>query len=351
MPVYRDPVRFSHGRFVKASGLRWPSLMLLVPIPWAERIRALPFLVALAPSERCSCKHGRRHRKLIDWGQQAVLQARHWLPGRDLLLVADSSHAAVEPLAALSRRGLACVTRLRLDAALCTPAPPRPPGTIGRPQVKGTRLANLSAALADAGTTWQRVTVPGWHGEDEGEGEGGRIVDLCSGAAVWRHAGLPVVPVGCTLVRDPLGRFGPQALLCTDPGQKPEQALRWLVQRRQLGATFQGRAAKRTERAHLGVETRCQRPDLAIARCTSCLLGLFSLATLLAAQLSPKERRTVTASAWHRKRRPTFSDTLAAVRRHVRHEQGFTMSRHAGDVRKLQPALREGITYALCHAA
>ncbi len=33
--IYRDPVRSSHGHFVKASGLRWLSLMLLVPIPWA----------------------------------------------------------------------------------------------------------------------------------------------------------------------------------------------------------------------------------------------------------------------------------------------------------------------------
>jgi len=32
--IYRDPVRSSHGHFVKASGLRWLSLMLLTPIPW-----------------------------------------------------------------------------------------------------------------------------------------------------------------------------------------------------------------------------------------------------------------------------------------------------------------------------
>src|SRR3954464_9829882 len=32
--IYRDPVRSSKGHFVKASGLRWLSLMLLVPIPW-----------------------------------------------------------------------------------------------------------------------------------------------------------------------------------------------------------------------------------------------------------------------------------------------------------------------------
>ena len=337
--IYRDPVRSSHGYFVKASGLRWLSLMLLVPIPWAERIWALPFLTALAPSERHSREQGRRHKRLTDWGRQVVLQARRWLPRRDLVLVADSSFAALELLAALSRHGVVCVTRLRLDAALYTPAPPRLPGAVGRPRTKGKRLPNLSDVLADAKTTWQRITVPGWYGQGE------RAVELCSGTAVWRHTGLPVVPIRWVLVRDPLGRFKPQALLCTDPSQNPQQVLRWFIQRWQLEATFQ------EVRAHLGVETQRQWSDLAIARTTPCLLGLFSLVTLLAAQLSPRARRAVLTAAWYHKRRPTFSDTLAAVRRHVWQEQGFTMSRRAGDVQKLRPALREGITYALCHAA
>jgi hypothetical protein len=33
--IYRDPVRSSHGHFVKASGLRWLSFMVLTPVPWA----------------------------------------------------------------------------------------------------------------------------------------------------------------------------------------------------------------------------------------------------------------------------------------------------------------------------
>src|SRR3569833_3023969 len=79
--ISRDPVRSSHGHFVKASGLRCLSVMLLVPIPWAERIWALPFLTALAPSKRHNLEHGRRHKMLTEWGRQVVLQARRWLPG------------------------------------------------------------------------------------------------------------------------------------------------------------------------------------------------------------------------------------------------------------------------------
>src|ERR671912_722561 len=138
--IYRDPVRSSKGHFVKASGLRWLGLALLVPIPWAGRVWALPFLTALAPSERSCRERGRRQKRLTDGAGQLVLQARRWMPGRPLILVADSGFAALELLAALVRRGVTCVTRLRLDAALYEPAPPRGPGAIGRPRAKGARL-------------------------------------------------------------------------------------------------------------------------------------------------------------------------------------------------------------------
>src|SRR3954463_16700856 len=142
--IYRDPVRSSKGHFVKASGLRWLSLMLLVPISWAGRVWALPFLTALAPSERYCREHGRRHKKLTDWARQMALQARRWLPGREIVLLGDSSFAALEFLVTLARQGLTGITRLRLDAALYLPAPLRKPGTVGRPRTKGARLPNLA---------------------------------------------------------------------------------------------------------------------------------------------------------------------------------------------------------------
>ena len=70
--ICRDPVRSSLEHFVQASSLRWVSLMLLVPIAWADRVWALPFLTALAPSERCPQEHGRRHQKLTDWAGQLL---------------------------------------------------------------------------------------------------------------------------------------------------------------------------------------------------------------------------------------------------------------------------------------
>ena len=192
--IYRDPVRSSRGHFVKASGLRWITVMLLAPIPWAGRVWALPFLTALAPSERFAREHGRRHKRLTDRARQLLLLVARWLPGRRLVAVADSSYAVIELLAAVCRR-LTVVTRLRLDARLFDPPPPRRPGTRGRPRLSGARQPTLAERLADPGTRWRRVTVAGWYGRTE------RRIDLISGTALWHHPGKRV-SVRWLLVRD-----------------------------------------------------------------------------------------------------------------------------------------------------
>jgi DDE superfamily endonuclease len=337
--VYRDPVRSSKSFFVKTSGLRWLSLMLLAPIGWAGRVWALPFLTVLAPSERYCRARGLRHKRLTDWARQIALQARRWLPGREIILVGDSSFAALDLLAALRHHGMVCVTRLRLDAALYEPAPPRRPGTKGRPRKKGTRLPALAQVLADPATSWQTVSVTNWYGTPE------RRLEICSQTAVWFHSGLPPVPLCWVLLRDPEGQFDPQALLCTDPDREPLQIISWFVQRWPVEVTF------REARDHLGLETQRQWSDRAIARTTPCLLGLFSLVALLGSRLSTPTKRAVAGAAWYRKRQPTFADTLAAVRKEIWAAQGFSISRARSDSRKLPSRPREGIAYALCHAA
>ena len=230
--IYRDPVRSSGAHFVKTSGLRWMSLMLLAPVPWAGRVWALPFLTALVPSERLAAKRGRRHKTLLDVARQMVLQARRWLPGRDLVLVADNGFSALLFLDAMRRGNVTAITRLRLDAALYEPAPPRPPGTIGRPRKKGARLPTLRDVLAAESTSWRSVRVAGWYGASE------RRIEIASATAVWRHAGLPIVPIRWVLIRDPESRFAPQALLCTDLARDPAQFVAWFVRRRQVEVTF-----------------------------------------------------------------------------------------------------------------
>ncbi len=338
--IYRDPVRSSHNHTVKASGLRWLSPMLLAPIPWAKRVWALPFLTALAPSERYYRGKRRAHKKLTDWGRQMLLQVRRWLPQRKLVVVAGASFAVIELLGRVARLAnpLCMITRFRLDAALYTPAPPRQPGQKGRGRKKGARLPTLEHVLRDKKTAWQRVTIRNWYGEAR------RTIEIVSGTAVWYHSGMLPVPIRWVLLRDPKDKFNPQALLCTDPNVKPVQIIEWFVLRWQLEVTFE------EVRAHLGVETQRQWSDWAIARTTPALLGLFSLVTLLAHRSRRRGKLPVRQAAWYTKRWPTFSDALAVVCSQVWLAMSFHPSLPKTNMVKVPSFLLKRYTDALYNA-
>jgi hypothetical protein len=362
--IYRDPVRSSQGHFVKASGLRWLSLMLLAPVPFAQRVWALPFLTVLCPSQRYWQAHRpqcQQHKKLTDWARQMLLQLRRWLPERPVIVVADSSFAVLELLHAWQQmaRPVVCITRLRLDAALYNPAPPRQPRQNGRPRLKGKRLPILQQQLSDPDIEWTEVVVKQWTGRMPRHAHkcatspaGLHAVEIATGTAVWYHTGMPPVPVRWVLIRDPAGQSQPQALLCTEAEIDAQQIVCWYAQRWAVEVTF------REVRDHLGVETQRQWNDTAIARTTPVLLGLFSMVTLLAHRLVEQNAPAVHAfkvrqSAWYVKEQATFSDALAWVRRHLwSHAQTpFYTSQVKADREKLQQQLLERMTDLLCYAA
>jgi hypothetical protein len=336
--IYRDPVRSSRGHFVKASGLRWVCAMLLVPIPWAGRVWALPFLSVLAPSERYATGRARSHKTLTDWGRQVVLQVARWLPQHHLIVVADSTYAVIELLHAVRRR-LTMITRLRLDARLFDPAPPRQPGHRGRPPLKGARQPTLAQRFTDRTTRWRRVTVTGWYGRRA------RRLDIASGTAVWSHPGLPPVPIRWVLVRDGAAEFDPQAFLCTDLETDPLDILGFFVRRWSMEVTFA------EVRRHLGVETQRQWTDLAIARTTPALLGLFSLTALWANDILGGQIACPRMAAWYPKAALTFSDVLALVRRTLWSESLFDISRQVRQMHKSDASLLNRLVDIACYPA
>jgi hypothetical protein len=339
--VYRDPVRSTHENFVKSSGLRWVCVMLLVEIPWASRIWALPFLSALAPSERYAAKRGRRHKRITEWAWQLLLQVRRWYPQREIVAVADRAYASLKLLDRCRklRKPIAFVTRLRLDAALYEPAPPRRPGQRGRPRLKGERLPNLSVVAEDPNTIWKLTTISNWYGERD------RMVEISSETAVWYSTGLFAVPVRWVLIRDPQEEFKAQALLCTDLEVDPHKILSWFVMRWQLEVTFQ------EVRRHLGFETQRQWSEMAIHRTTPALLGLFSVVTLLAHRQITPEAEVFRQAAWYHKRHPTFADALALVRKELWAHSTFCGSPAGTETVKVPKAFMERLTDTLCYAA
>jgi hypothetical protein len=358
--IYRDPVRSSHGHFVKCHGLRWLGLMLLAPVPFAARVWALPFLTTLCPSQRYFEQHRspRATKKLSDWARQMVLQVRRWIPWRQLIVVADSSFAVVELLAAWIRQPnpITAITRLRMDAAIYEPAPPHQPGQRGRRRKTGNRLPTPASLLHEETTCWRELTLTQWY--DNGSNEE-RVLEVATGTAVWSGSGKPVVPIRWVLIRDPRGEFKPQALLSTDLTLEPEQIVAYFVRRWQLEVTFH------EVREHLGVETQRQWSDNAITRTTPLLLALYSLVTLVAHRLVKAKapitrRRRVRQSAWYHKSEPTFSDALAWVRHtiwfsnlpqpEIQHENNFCSSRAECDAQKMRQAIMDTMTDLLCYA-
>jgi DDE superfamily endonuclease len=340
--IYRDPVRSSHGHFVKTSALRWVCVTLLAPIPWARRVWSLPFLSTLAPSERYAKEHGKRHKKLTEWTWQLLLVLRRWHPEREIVAVADGTYAALELLDRCRRLSnpITFITRLRLDAALYEPAPPRLPGQMGRPRLKGERMANLSAIAEDPSTGWEQIMVANWYGGGE------RTVEIVSNTAIWYSTGLPAVPMRWVLIRDPEGEFNTQALLCTDLSAEPERIISWFVRRWQMEATFQ------EARQRLGFETQRHWSELAIRRTAPALLALFSLVTLFAHRQEARFSSATRRAAWYDKSHPTFSDALALVRRELwAQEATFCGSYRDTDTVKVSRELMERLTDAVCYAA
>jgi hypothetical protein len=340
--IYRDPVRSSREHFVKTSGLRWVCLTLLAPIPWASRVWALPFLSALAYSERYAKEYGKRHKPLTEWAWQLLLQVRRWHPERKIVAVADRTYASLKLLDRCRRLSdpITFITRLRLDAALYEPAPPRRPGQMGRPRLKGERLPNLSLVAGDPATEWTLITVTNCYGKEK------RTVEVVSATAVWYSTGLPAVPLRWVLIRDPQEEFSTQALLCTDLEMEPARIISWFVRRWQIEVTFQ------EVRQRLGFETQRQWSELAIRRTAPALLGLFSLVALIAHRQRGQIPNAVRRVAWYDKRHPTFSDALALVRKELwAQEMSFCGSAQEVESIKVPRHFVERLTDAVCYAA
>jgi hypothetical protein len=334
---YRDPLASSKQRAVATSGVRWIVLTLVITPPWTRRSWALPVLSVPAPTPEASQRLGLRHKTVPQRARQMILVVRRWLPGVELTVIGDQTSSVHELGGACARRGVRLVAPLRMDAALHVPAPPREPGTNGRPRVKGERLPKLAQVLQDAQTPWQRVRVLWYNGRR-------RELDVTSGTAVWYRSGQPVLPIRWVLVRDPRGRLEPRAYFSTRPHDRPRALVPQFIQRWTIETTFE------ESRTHLGLETQRQWSDCAIERTTPCLFGLYSVVALLANALHPDGKVPVQRTAWYAKSHATFADVLAAVRQHLWGTFSDSTSAHAPDLVRIPRSDLLRLAHAVCYS-
>lgn len=332
---FYDSVRSSADRKVSSRGLRWISAMLLVEVPFARRIWALPILTALTPSKIWCEQHHRHYRTVTDWARPLLLTIRRWLPDRPLIAVMDGEFAAIDLLHAL-RGSMVAITRLRLDARLFD----FPTGydRRGRPASKGKRQPLLAARASDPTTVWTRVVQASrtaWRS--------GGWIEYASGTALWHHSGKPPLPIRWVLVRYPDGRRETEAFLCTDITTQPRDVLDCFDRRWSMETTYE------EGRAHLGIETQRQWSDPAICRTTPLLFGLYSLVAAYVQQNAERLALSPRQAAWYPKPAPTFADALARLRQHFWFEL-FATSVDSTDMSEvLTPELRRLIQIA-CYA-
>jgi hypothetical protein len=336
---YRDPVASSHKLLVKCFGLKWLSMMVLARLPWSSRVWALPFLTVLCrakqPGQRQKVwrnhrsrprknKRGqakaaaqkkaaqalpkstpRQHKTAVDILMILIRLVHRWMPQRLIVLVVDGGYAAVKlALVCAQTPNLALVFRLRGKARLYDKPGPRPAGKSGPDPLKGARSLSPKERAALAATPWEEKEL-NWYG-----GEKKKML-IYSETALWQTEGEAPVEIRYLITRDPEGKLRDEFFATTKLDATPEEILEWVVMRWSVEVTFE------EAREHLGVETQRQWNDLAIARSTPCLLGLFSLVVLLTRRLHPDGKVPLRTAAWYEKAEATFSDCLFSVRKHL----------------------------------
>jgi hypothetical protein len=244
----------------------------------------------------------------------------------------------VELARACQRHRVTMICRLRLDAAVYHPPGPRPPGRRGPTPKKGPRQRRLTEWGRRSDTPWQEVVVD-WYGGRR------KPVQVFSRAGLWHRRGCDPVAIRYVLARDPEGVQSDAAYFCTDEHFGPEGILRYVVQRWSLEVTFE------EARAHLGLETQRQWSDLAIARTTPVLLGLFSVVALAARRCHEAGLLAAEQTAWYAKPEPTFSDCLRVVRVRIWQARIRNTSEGAADVIELPRSLVEAVIQGLSTAA
>jgi hypothetical protein len=337
---FRDSRLSSRKTSVSNSGLRWIVLSLVVNLPWTTKCVALPVMTVLAPSPKVNRELKRRHKTVAHWARQMISRVRLWLPGVPITLLGDGAYSAVELGLRCQRLGVTLVAPLVLDAQLFEPASRPLPGSkkrAGRPPEKGKRLPKLSAVLNDPKTNWEKVNVQWYDGET-------RAVEITTGTALWKRAGLKALPVRWVLVRDPSGELDPKAYFTTTPEQSALSVVEAFVMRWTIEVTFE------ESRAHLGIETQRQWSDLAIERTTPCLFGLYSLVFLLTNALHPDGKIPTWETAWYEKEQATFSDLLATVRRHLWGNFDYLTSPNDPHVRLIPQKDLTRLAQAVCYS-
>jgi hypothetical protein len=335
---HRDGVRSTHSSTAYRWGHKWVVVSVLVKLPMATRPWALPVLAALYRPPEWDRVHGTRHKTPAHMSRLLLACLMRWFPERHFIFVADSGYGTSETarFCRKHRRHLTLVSKFYGDAALYEPPPPRTRGTIGRPRVKGEKLASPQEVVAQV-TQRIHLTVA-WYGGTT------RDIELVTGTGHWYRIGEDLVAVRWVYVHDCTGTHRDEYFFTTDLHLKPKRIVECYTQRWSIETTFQ------ECREYLKLEsTKCYAKDT-VLRFTPCLFGLYTMIVLLYLQL-PDSLQSPSVLSWQGKTTVTFSDMMVRVRRTIWKQWFFQTPATTAVFSKLPTPLQETILYALAPAA
>ncbi len=335
---HHDAVRSAHKHVVFRWGHRWVVLAISVRFPFTTRRWALPVLCALYRPQELNLAEGRRHKTPPHLARQLIAVLIHWFPKRQFVLLGDGGYASHE-LARFCRRHhrhVTLVSRFYPKANLYAPVSKSQQKPVGRPRQKGRKLPWPQDDVA--GRRLRAATVD-WYGG------GSRKVRLVSNTGLWYKGGDGLVPIRWVFVRDITGTHRDEYFYSTDADLTPARIGSWFTARWSIETTFQ------EVREHLGFETPRQYVAKSVLRTAPCLLGLFSVISLIFAEHTRRHRIKVRATEWYIKTEPTFSDAIATVRRLFWNATVFEKPSYHEGLEKIPPKLRNLLLDHLCHAA
>jgi hypothetical protein len=335
---HRDGMRSTHSYTAYRWGHQWVVWSVLVKVPFAIRPWALPVLVALYRDPEWDQAHGTRHKTPAPLARLLLARVVRWFPARQFIVVGDAGYGTRETARFCHRyrRHLTLVRKLYGDAALSEPPPPRTPRTMGRPRVKGRKLASPQEVVAHMAQR-THLTVA-WYGGSA------RDIEVVTGTGHWYRIGEDLVEVRWVYVHDCTGTHRDEYFFTTAITMRPQQIVEYYTQRWAIETTFQ------ECREYLKLESTKGYCQATVLRLTPCLFGLYTAMVLLYLQL-PKPLRTPRGVCWKGKTTVTFSDMMTCVRRAIGEQWLFHTPDDRQAFSKLSQSLQETILYALAPAA
>ncbi len=301
--------------------------------PWA-----LPVLVAVSRDPAWAQAHGTCHTTPAHLVRLLLARLVRWFPARQFIVVGDTGYGTSETARFCSKHGchLTLVSKFYRDAALSEPPPPRTHSTMGRPRVKGRKLASPQEVVAH--TAKRTSLTVAWSGGST------RDITVVTGTGHWYRIGEALVAVRWVDVHDGTGTHRDEYVLTTDITMRPQQIVACDTHRWAMETTFQAC------REYLKLESTTGDGQHTVLRCTPCWFGLYTMVVLRYLQL-PRPSRTLRTVFWRGKLTVTCSELMACGRRALWEQWCFHTQAASQECSKLPPSLQDTILYALAPAA